>query len=275
MPSIDPQQWNDYFNQAATEYLKQTAGVTRNISQQVLTLLPPITTSSVIHDNAAGPGVVTFDILATATKNDIQPPTIHATDFSSAMVDQIQAVIEEQKLSTVTAQVMDGSDLSQLGDDMFTHSITNFGIFMFPDPVAGAAHILRTLKPGGKAAITVWKYPGNIVFINEVLQALAPGTEEWAPMKTKDWLEEAHLRGILETAGFKKENIECMEKEVVWPIDNMDETVELMNGKFFDKAKEALNEEQKGRWADMVREKLVERNGKGIRMVAHAALARK
>jgi ubiquinone/menaquinone biosynthesis C-methylase UbiE len=274
MSSTDSQQWNEYFNKAAAEYLKQSAGVTRNISQQILTLLPPFDASSVVHDNAAGPGVVSFDILAQATKNGTQFPTIHATDFSPGMVAQIQTVIDEKNLSTVTAQVMDGSDLSPFKDDMFTHSITNFGIFMFSEPISGAAHILRTLKPGGTAAITVWKTAGNITFINEVRQALAPGKLEWSPL-TKNWLEKAHFKGILETAGFKEENIEFVEKEAIWSIDNLEEAMELMNGRFFEPAKEGLNEEQRAKWTDVVREKLQGRNGKGIRMVAWLALARK
>jgi ubiquinone/menaquinone biosynthesis C-methylase UbiE len=269
------EQWKEYFSDAASEYLKQSAGVTRNISQQILALLPNITASSVVHDNACGPGITTIDIISEAAKNGTQPPIIHATDFSQGMISQIQSVIDEKKLKNVTAQVMDGSDLSAFGDEMFSHSITNFGIFMFPDPVAGAAHIHRTLKPGGIAAITTWKAPGNIFFINEILQALSPGHPVWLPMGVDDWFKEDHLRNILEKGGFAKENVEFLTKEVAWRIDDLEQTVELMNGRFFDMAKEGLSEEQKGRWAEVVREKLVERNGKPINMVAWVALAKK
>jgi ubiquinone/menaquinone biosynthesis C-methylase UbiE len=273
--ALKSEQWNQFFNTAASEYIKQSAGVTREISQQVLTLVPPITSSSVIHDNACGPGIVTLDILSNAAKAGAQPPIIHATDFNAGMVSQIQSVIDEKKLETVTAQVMNGSDLSAFGDDMFTHSITNFGIFMFPDPVAGATHIHRTLKPGGIAAITTWKYPGNIFFVNEVLQALSPGIPEWAPMGAENWMDGKHMKEVLEKAGFTKENTEFAVKQTPWGIDDLDQTVELMNGKFFDWPKQGLNEEQKGRWSEVVREKLVERNGKPIDMVAWVALAKK
>jgi ubiquinone/menaquinone biosynthesis C-methylase UbiE len=271
------QQWNEFFNKAASEYLKQSAGVTRDISQQVLELLPTIASSSVVHDNACGPGIVTLDILAEASRKGVQPPTIHATDFNEGMVKQIQAVIDEKKFETVTAQVMDGSDLSAFGDEMFTHSITNFGIFMFPDPHAGAKHIYRTLKKNGVAAITVWKQPENMTFANEVIQTLAPGSPEWTPggVKVKDWLHEAHLRGILENSGFEKEKIEFVEKKTVWAIDDLDETVEIMDGQFWKMAQEGLTEEQKGKWRGVVRENLVKRNGRGLDMVAWVAIATK
>ncbi|KAF4634570.1 hypothetical protein G7Y89_g3538 [Cudoniella acicularis] len=268
-----PEEWNKLFSKAASEYEKQSAGVTRLISQQVLPLLLPITASSVIHDNACGPGIVALDILALADKAGTPPPTIYATDFNQAMITKLQSIIDEKSLKTLTAQVMDGSDLSSFADDMFTHSITNFGIFAFPDPVAGARHILRTLKPGGIAAITVWKHPGNVFFFNEVIQSVAPGTPEWFPIK--EWLEESYLLNIIEKAGFEKEKFEVRELRTVWNVDDVEYTAGLFEGPFWDPAKEKLSEEQKGECKVVVRSLLEERKGKGIEMVARVLVARK
>jgi SAM-dependent methyltransferase len=220
------------------------------------------------------PGIVTTDVLTKSFKSGTEPPVIHATDFNQGMVTALQAIIDEKNLNTVTTRVMDGSDLSEFEDDTFTHSITNFGIFTFPDPIAGAAHIRRTLKPGGIAAISIWKYPGNIFFMNAVLQTLAPGSPEWIPLK-KGWLEESHFRGILEKAGFQKEKIEVIEKRALWKIDDPEYTVSLFDGPFWDSAKAGLNEEQKGRFKDVVRNTLKNRNGRGIDMVAWVGLGRK
>ena len=52
---------------------------------------------------------------------------------------------------------MSGQDL-KFGDSTFDVSVTNFGIFFFPDPVAGASEIRRTLKEGGMAVVTCWRY---------------------------------------------------------------------------------------------------------------------
>jgi ubiquinone/menaquinone biosynthesis C-methylase UbiE len=268
-----PEEWNTLFNKAAPNYEKQSAGVTRVIGQKTLPLLPPITTDSVVHDNACGPGVITFDIIAQCSKDGIDPPTIYATDLNKAMIDVLQNAIDAGNLKTVTAQVMDGSDLSQFHDDEFTHSITNFGIFAFPDPVAGVKHIFRTLKPGGVAAITTWKYPGNIFFVNEVLQELAPGREEWFPVR--EWTQEATLRGILEEGGFNKSKVEFLEKSTLWNIEDFDATVELFNGPFWDYSKSGLTEEQKAGWLGGVKTVLKARNGKGIDMIAWVAIARK
>ena len=267
------EEWNALFNKAAPNYEKQSAGVTRRLGQQVLALLPPITTSSIVHDNACGPGIITSEIVTQASKAGVEPPTIYATDFTKGMIDALQSTIDAGDLKTVTAQVMDGSDLSQFEDDKFTHSITNFGIFAFPDAVAGSKHIYRTLKPGGVAVITTWKHPGNIFFINKVLQELAPGLEEWFPLR--EWTEEAKLRVIIEEGGFEKDNVDIIEKGTLWSIADFEATVELFDGPFWHHSKSGLNEEQKAGWLDAVRKVLKARNGKGIDMIAWVAVARK
>jgi len=266
-------EWNAFFRNTASEYERQVASVTRKIATQILTLLPPITPSSIIHDNACGPGIVTLDILSQATASNMPPPTIYATDFAEAMVVQLQDAIDAQNLKTVTAQVMDGSDLSAFGDNTFTHSITSFGIFAFPDAVAGTKHIFRTLKPGGVAIITTWKYPGKLHFVNEVLQDLAPGSTPFWPFQ--GWLEEEKLRGVLEEGGFEKGNIEIHVKETIQDITDLEMTLQLYDSPYWNDVKAQLDEEQKGRWKDVVRKKLEERKGKGIAMVAWVGVGKK
>jgi SAM-dependent methyltransferase len=47
-------------------------------------------------------------------------------------------------------------------DNKLTHSFTNFAIMAMPEPDKVAAHIYRTLKPGGTAVITTWKHIGYV-----------------------------------------------------------------------------------------------------------------
>ncbi|KAF2435157.1 S-adenosyl-L-methionine-dependent methyltransferase [Tothia fuscella] len=274
LPDLKGEEWQQFFEKGASEYKKQSGGVTLAILQQVLDMLPPITSSSIIHDNACGPGVATMEILARATKAGTSLPCIQATDYSEGMITILQGRIDEGKWSgSVTAQIMDGSDLSPIADDTFTHCITNFGIFAFPDAVAGAGHIRRTLKPGGTAAITTWKSPENIFFINKVREILAPGCAPWFPLQ--EWLEEGKLPGVLHEAGFEKKRTEISELRAIWDISDLGACVELFDGPFWNGAKEGLNEEQKGRWSKVIREELEKRQGKGIEMIAWVAVVRK
>ncbi|TID21712.1 Methyltransferase type 11 [Venturia nashicola] len=267
------EEWNTFYNEFAQKYINQSAGVTKALGDQLLSLLPPITSTSIIHDNACGPGIITSSILAHCTRASVDPPTIYATDFAQGMIDTLQTTIDTHNLKTVTAQIMDGSDLSPFSDSKFTHSITNFGIFAFPDAIAATKHIHRTLKPGGVAAISTWKYPGNQPFVNQVLQELAPGIEEWS-MK-KEWTDKARLRNALEEGGFAEENIEIFERAMLWSIDDFEKTVERFNGSFWDQAKGGLTDSQKEGWEDAVRKVLKGRNGRGIDMIAWVGVARK
>ena len=75
--------------------------------------------------------------------------------------------------------VMDGQD-SRFQDGLFDINVTNLGIFFFPDPVKGTKEIYRTLKPGGKAAVTTCKFSGmSPVFyaVQEVIQPAKPITQ--------------------------------------------------------------------------------------------------
>ncbi|KAK3063543.1 hypothetical protein LTS18_014689 [Coniosporium uncinatum] len=260
---------------AVASYEKASAGVTRHVSKHLLSLLPPFTSDSVVHDNACGPGICTMDILEATAKSSSPPPRIYATDYSEAMIKGAQDYIDKNKLSNVTAQVMDGSELT-FEDDMFTHSITNLGIFAFPDAEAGAGHIYRTLKPGGAAAVTVWKHSGNIEFVNKVIKRINPDAKPFYPLK-EDWSPEEKIRGVMVVGGFSDENVKMVEHEVRWRFKDRADAVELMNSPFWAAAKEPLDEEQLKKYDDTVWELLVSSGEAetGISMTAWIALATK
>lgn len=151
--------------------------------------------------------------------------------------------------------------------------LPTLGFLAFPDAVAGAKHIHRTLKPSGTAQITTWKHPGNIFFVNQVLQILSPGIAEWFPLK--EWTQGERLRNVLEKGGFAKGEIEICERRTVWNVDDFEKTVGLFNRAFFDQAKGGLSEELKDGWEGAVRKVLRARNGEGIDMIAWVGVARK
>jgi ubiquinone/menaquinone biosynthesis C-methylase UbiE len=83
---------------------------------------------------------------------------IRCVDASPGMIDIMHAEIRSNGWAgNVSAAVMSGQDL-RFGDSTFDASVTNFGIFFFPDPAAGVSEIRRTLKGGGMAVVTCWRY---------------------------------------------------------------------------------------------------------------------
>jgi len=137
----------------AQEYELQNRSGTRVVAQHLLTFIPPITSSSVVHDNASAAGIVTSEILKSVSPN--KPAQIHATDISPLFIRALRSQISEQQWSNVTASVSDSTDLSAvLADSSVSHSITNFGIFLFPDPQKAGREISRTLRPGWTVVLT-------------------------------------------------------------------------------------------------------------------------
>lgn len=139
----------------ASNYDRMCGGCTALVASQMLTFInPPITASSYILDNACGPGIVSAEIKV------LHPDArIMATDFSPAMIDEVQARIKSQGWKNVTTDVLDARDLSCLPDEKFTHVFMNLGL---PAPgdreesVTAVREVFRVLKPGGVAMFSSW-----------------------------------------------------------------------------------------------------------------------
>jgi len=73
-----PQPFKGYFNKLSTGYSRQTGNSTYQLIEQVLQeLRPAVTSSSVVHDNACGPGTATMAVIAHIGSEPslIKPPT--------------------------------------------------------------------------------------------------------------------------------------------------------------------------------------------------------
>lgn len=157
------------FNKMATNY-EESFPHMFDFAQESLTLAPPVDSTSHVHDNACGPGIVTRAIL------ELFPSArIDATDISEGMVGATKVRYGTSD-GRVTAQVMDVLDLSGFEDDRFTHSFSNFVfVILKPDEVRkGAREIYRTLQPGGTAVVVGWEQVGwKYDFLLPILRKVA------------------------------------------------------------------------------------------------------
>jgi ubiquinone/menaquinone biosynthesis C-methylase UbiE len=139
--STGPSNLPNYFKYLAQVYPRQTGNSTLNLFSQLTDGLAPISSTSVVHDNASGPGTATSVIM-----KDIQPdahPTIVATDMVPAMIEVFNSTVSETSTwnqERFTGVVMKSEKLNFL-DAHFTHSITNFSIFNFADPLSSMKEI--------------------------------------------------------------------------------------------------------------------------------------
>ncbi len=169
------------------------------IIEQALKIIPAIKDGDIIHDNAAGAGAVTEEVLkALPAGANIH---IDATDINKAFMESLQAKADQNKWP-VSASVMDGWDLT-FPKDRFTHSFTTFGGPFFAGDGTGAKQIHNILQPGGLVVVGLWLF---LPHLRPVIHAHHHTRGEHVPpsymLETGCGFGEDALRQDLAAAGF-------------------------------------------------------------------------
>lgn len=199
-------QLTEHFDKHAERYEDKNGGVTNVMYQHLLALCAsgpfpsPITPSSIIHDNASGPGTLVGEVIQLPQFAVENVPKIYCTDVSPAMIKALDAKGWNLKYG-VEGAVMDGQELS-FPDNKFTHSFTNASIFLFPDPVKGTKEIYRTLKPGGVALVTTIRRSGRLTPFHNAQKRVRPDEKPWQGLQAPEWYESAYLKKLMLEGGF-------------------------------------------------------------------------
>ena len=195
-------------------------------------------------------------------------------DFSPGMV----RVAQERATAICLGEralVMDGQALD-FPDASFDAAFSMFGVFMFPDPIAGFAEIARVLRPGGLAVIAVWESAigaGPAQLFQEAARRLFPDRPVPTPMarlfNSPELLDEA-----FHTVGLERQVVHSVEK--AWPAPPVEW--------FRDNAKLAfgwsplwrdLDETDRATFADEAAALALNSPSEGIRSTALIGMARK
>ena len=165
---------------------------------------PPITSSSVVHDNACGTGAISGAIFASGAR----PARVVGTDLSEPMIRMLRKKAWSDGVET---HVQDSAKLT-LPDDTFTYSFTNFVLMALPDgdAVGTAKHLYRTLKPGGAAEVSTWAELAYMAPFQKAADEANPGAKLPAGgvVIPEEWLGEDKLRDTLVAGGFERSKIE-------------------------------------------------------------------
>lgn len=230
-----------YFDEWSKNYEKSMGRCTRDLAARILDLLPPLHGTSILLDNAAGPGVVTSEVLKRAPH-----ATIHAVDASPNMTELAKGLYAAGH-PNVTFATVPGEELS-FPDNTFTHSVTNQGILFFADGPKGAAHIFRTLKPGAVAAVSSWERLGYVPYLQDAWHAVRPDLPAFSLPIQSQWFQRDYLEQVMRGAGFKE--VEIVAVPVFLDTDNL--------GSFLDSLKNHFpgwTEDQLGRLRELFIEK--------------------
>ncbi|RMZ66217.1 S-adenosyl-L-methionine-dependent methyltransferase [Pyrenophora seminiperda CCB06] len=173
--------------------------VSDSIARQLIKELPPITETSVVHDNGCGYGAVTIAIMESNPPAGLQ---IHATDVNPMFLSQLNAKLAQNPTWPVKVSTMDAQKLT-FEDNTFDTSITNFVFAGLADDVGAASQILRTLKPGGTGAIGVWKDMPWHVALENAHHKTRGADEPMAPFLSKSWYKKEKIEQVTKEAGWK------------------------------------------------------------------------
>jgi len=164
-------------------------------------------------DVACGPGTVSL-MVADKVKS------VHAIDFSTAMLDVFQKKISDSKLKNIYPHHGDAQNLPY-ENEHFDAAISMFGLMFFPDRAAGLAEIYRTLKSGGCMVMSSWAPVADSPAMQVMFGALRMINPDLPEPKTAvESLENPEvLKQELLDAGFRDVSIRSVIKH--FPVDKI------------------------------------------------------
>ena len=139
----------------SSNYERMSGNCTRFLAAQLISgIIPPITNTPYILDNACGPGIVSEQIKL------LHPDAkILAADIAPGMIDEVKHAITKRRWSNMSTALVDIRNLSTLEEGMFSHVIMNLGMPIPGDLASGpkiVKEMFRVLKIGGVAVVSTW-----------------------------------------------------------------------------------------------------------------------
>jgi ubiquinone/menaquinone biosynthesis C-methylase UbiE len=148
-----------------------------------------------VLDVAAGPGTLAFAAAKLGA-------SVRAIDFSTRMVDELNARAAREEIRGVEARVGDGQALP-FDDASFDAAFSMFGLMFFPDRVQGFRELRRVLRPGAPAVVSAWQPMERVPVLAEIfaiIRELLPGIPFGAPKaplgEAADFLDEMSQAGF-------------------------------------------------------------------------------
>lgn len=205
--TVSPDQVPDEWSYGAETYDRWFAPLTAQFAADAVEAVH-IRPGQRFLDVAAGTGV-----LARAAAE--AGASVLAVDFSPGMLAVLQRSVTERGLD-VTARRMDGHDLA-LPDSAFDAAGSVFGLMFFADLPAGARELTRTVRPGGRVAVVVWREAGfpfsELIFgsLRAVVPGLMPGPDVSMRLGRPELLAD-----LLEDAGCREVEVQAVTHD--WPL---------------------------------------------------------
>lgn len=196
----------------------------------------PFSSASAIMDIGCGPGQITGQLLKAHGADLPNSSRIVASDFSSGMLEQIQArkatAIEngDSPWSKVEIVQCDAANLSPFSDNSASHALAGLVLFMVPEPRTALKEIFRVLTDqngGGVLALSSWQgseWMELLSFPSKVRP------EKSVPKMPPGWGSVEAVRGELEATGFRDTDVHTV--DTYMPFDDYDEIARFVLTQF-------------------------------------------
>jgi len=174
-----------------------------------------------ILEIAAGPGDTGF--VAAGLVGD--EGKLISTDFAGDMMRAAEARAQSLGVANAEFRVMDAENM-ELPDDSVDGVLCRWGLMLMLDPAAALRETRRVLRPGGKAAFSVWGRPADnpwVTLMGMVLtqQGRPPQSDPFGPGGMFSMAEHETVHQLVTAAGFDRVEIENM--DLRWAFDDFDE----------------------------------------------------
>jgi ubiquinone/menaquinone biosynthesis C-methylase UbiE len=209
-PMSTPEPWT----LVAEGYVTDTQPVFAQYCRKALELVGYDGTGKVL-DVACGPGTLSLLIHDRARE-------IHAVDFAPGMLACFDREIARRGLANVKTWHMDGQNLA-FGDDEFDWAFSIFGLMFFPDRARGFRELWRTLRPGGRAAVTSWAPVADSTAMQMMFGAMGaafPRKPEANSAKVLNLEDPDNFRNEMQQAGFVDVTITPFDGH--WQVDEVE-----------------------------------------------------
>jgi SAM-dependent methyltransferase len=144
--------------------------------------------------------------------------SVTAVDISTPMLERARLRAAAERLSHVRFVNAD-AQLAPVAEAAFDLVFSRFGVMFFSDPPAAFANLRACLAPRGRVAFVCWQALKNNEWVRVPLMAAAQHTPLPAPAAPGTpgpfaFADPAHVRAILDAAGFADIAIEPLEGEL-------------------------------------------------------------
>jgi SAM-dependent methyltransferase len=204
--------WNGREGEHWAEHARRYDRASRR-HRECLVEAASINPTDVVLDVGCGTGSTTRDAARRATQGSAL-----GIDLSAAMLDQAREQSRAEGIANVAFLQAD-AQVYAFEEHASDVAISSFGAMFFGDPIAAFANVGRTLRPGGRLTLLVWRELARNEWLTELRGALAVGRQLPEPPPGVPSLfalaDPDGVRAILSAAGFAGVDFEPIDE----PID--------------------------------------------------------